>query len=325
MPTSILSPQEIATKYASVLDTLCEIAETYRVSGRQEEAVTVLATCLPLMNEFSPQQQVTFLTAYGKQLTASVFKTKRTPDEALAILLRAKQLAEPLDDQVLLADVLYELGELYFVKAHKTMGEETDYDTSLSYMLQALALYEAVHDEKHMPRSTLGVGRMYHNMGQNEAAQLYIERVLAQTEQQQDKAIQAEAMNHLALLNAGIDEIETAIQQAKVSLTIREQAGLQAEVPYSYLTLAELYQTQGKNVEALATYQQCHKLAEEIHSSVTVFALLGIGYIHLDSHAIPQAIEHFQQALERAEAIDLKTGIQEAREALAEAKDIRIS
>ena len=320
MPTSILSPQEVAARYASVLDTLCEIAKTYRISGRQEEAVSVLAIGLPLIDEVFPFQQAMFLIAYGKQLTASVFKSKRTADEAHSVLLRAKKLAEPLDDQSLLADVLYELGEMYFVRAHKTMGKETDYDTSLSYMLQALALYEAVHDEKCMPQFTLGVGRMYHNMGQNEAARLYIERALAQAEQQQDKAIQAEAMNHLALLNAGIDEIETAIQQAKFSLTIREQAGLKAEVPYSYLTLAELYQTQGKNIEALANYQQCYALAEEIHSSTTVFALLGIGYIYLDNNAIPQAIEHFEQSLKQAESIDLKTGIQEAQEALLEAK-----
>ncbi len=319
MPTSILSPQEIATRYASVLVTLCEIAETYRISGRQEEAVSVLATCLPLLDDAFPYQQAMFLTAYGKQLTASVFKSKRTADEALSVLLRAKQLAESLQDQALLADVLYELGEMYFVRGHKTVGEENDYDTSLAYFLQALALYEAEHDEKNMPWSLLGVGRMYQNIGQNEAAQLYIERALAQAEQQQDNAIQAEAMNHLALLNAGIDEIETAIQQAKVSLAIREQAGLKVDIPYSYLTLAELYQAQGKNTEALATYQQCYTLSEEIHSSAAIFALLGIGYIHLDNNELPQATAQFEQALKQAEAIDLNTGIQEAREALQEA------
>ena len=114
--------------------------------------------------------------------------------------------------------------------------------------------------------------------------------------------------------------METAIRQAKTSFSIREAAGLKAELPYAYLTLAELYQTQGDNAEALTTYEQCYTHAEEIQSSAAVFALLGIGYIHLDNNEIPQAIERFEQALKQAEAIDLKTGIQEAREALAEAE-----
>ena len=308
-------------KIANVLDTLCEIAETYRISGRQEDAVTILSAGLPLLHEVSPRHQATFLTTYGKQLTASMFQSKRTADEALSVLLRAKQIAESLNDQALLGDALYELGEMYSVRGHKTVGEETDYATALTYMQQALALREVAHDEKNMPQSLLSVGRMYQSIGQNEAARLYIERAITQAEQQQDKAIQAEATNHLALLTAGTDDIEIALQQARIALTIRESAGLKADIPYTYLTLAELYQAQGKNVEALATYQQCYTLAEEIHSSATLFVLLGIGYIHLENNEIAEAMKHFEQALLQAEAIDLKTGIQEAKEALAEAEE----
>ena len=317
MSTSI----SFLNKITNVLDTLCEIAETYRISGQWEDAVTGLAAGLPLLHEVSPRHQATFLTTYGKHLTSSAFHSKRTTDEALSVLLRAKQLAEPLNDQALLADVLYELGEMYCIRGHKTEGQETDYDAALTYMRQALDLYEAVQNEKRMPQSLLGVGRMYQNIGQNEAAQLYIERAIGSAEQQQNKAIQAEATNHLALLTAGVDDIENALQQAKVALTIRESAGLKADIPYTYLTLAELYQAQGKNEEALVAYQQCYTLAEEIHSTATIFVLLGIGYIHLENNEIAEAIEHFKQALLRAEAIDLKTGIQEAQEALAEVKE----
>ncbi len=321
MPTSILSPQEIATKYVLVLDTLCEIAETYRISGRQEDAVSVLMAGLPLLHEVSLHHQAMFLTAYGKQLTASAFQSKRTAEEAFSALQRAKQIAESLKEQALLADVFYELGEMYYVRGHKTIAEENDHEISLAYFLQALALREAIHDEKHMPSSLLSVGRMYQNIGQNEAAHLYIERAIVQAEQQQDRAIQAEATNHLALLSAGVDDIETAIQQAKVGLTTREAAGLKAEIPISCLTLAELYSAQGKNTEALTYYQQCYALAEEIASSTSLFALLGIGYIHLESNDTAKAIEHFEQALKRAEAIDRKNGVQEAQEALAEAEE----
>ena len=321
MPTSTLSPQEIITKYVLVLDTLCEIAENYRISGRQEDAVSVLVAGLPLLNKVSLHQQAVFLTAYGKQLTASVLQSKRTIDEAFSVLLRANQIAESLQEQALLADVFCELGEMYYVRGHKTTAEENDYETSLAYFRQALALRETIHDANHMPSSLLSVGRMYQNIGQNEAAHLYIERAIVQAEQQQDKAIQAEATNHLALLNAGIDEIETAIQQAKVGLAIRETAELKAQIPISYLTIAELHAAQGKNTEALVYYQQCYTLAEEIASSTSMFALLGTGYIYLESNDRDEAIKHFEQALKRAEDIDRKDGIQEAQEALAEAEE----
>ena len=160
---------------------------------------------------------------------------------------------------------------------------------------------------------------MYQNIGQNEAAHLYVERAITEAEQQQDRATQAEATNHLALLKAGQDDLETAIQLASVGLTLREQAGLQAELPYSYLTMAELYQAQEKNVEASTYYAQCYALSEKVQAAhVMVSVVLGIGYIHLDKGEKVQAREQFEQSLRLAEAIKHKTGIQEAEEALSE-------
>jgi len=320
MPISTPSLETITSQYTQVIDALCDIAETYHTLGRQEDAVALLKTGMSLSgDETALQVQAKLLTSYGKQLTASMFRTSRTADEALSVLTKAREIAESLQDEHLLASVLYELGETYFVRGHKMTGEDSDYDTSLIYFQQALALREALHDEKNMPQSLLGVGRMYQNIGQNEAAQLYIERALQSAEQQQDKAIQGEATNHIAILKAGQDDIEGAIQLVRVAITIREQAGLAAEVPYSYLTLAELYMADGKSKEALATYQQCYALAEQVQATqVTIFALLGIGYIYLENGEAEQAREQFKQAETLAEAIGLKTGIQEAQEALEE-------
>ncbi len=313
-------PATLEQRYTCAIDALCDIAEMYRIGGKQEDAVVVLTAGLPFMRyEVSQREQAKFLTMYGKQLTASMHRTKRSADEALAVLRQAKQIAETLKDELLIADVLYELGELHFVRGHKMSAEERDFDTSLAYFLQALAIREAMHDEKNLPKSLLSVGRMYQNMGQNEAAHLYVERAITEAEQQQDRATQAEATNHLALLKAGQDDLEAAIQLAGVGLTLREQAGLQAELPYSYLTIAELYQAQEKDIEASTYYAQCYALSEKVQAAhVMVSVLLGIGYIHLDKGEKVQAREQFEQSLRLAEAIEHKTGIQEAEEALSE-------
>ncbi len=320
MSISTSSRETITTGFTQVVDILCDIADTYRMLGRQEDAVTLLKTGLSLPgDETALSAQAKLLTNYGKQLTASMFRTSRTADEALSVLTHAREIAESLQDELLLASVLYELGEIYFVRGHKTTGEDSDYDTSLAYFQQALAIREALHDEKNMPQSLLSVGRMYQNIGQNEAAQLYIERALQSAEQQQDRAIQGEATNHIAILKAGQDDLEDAIQLVKVSIAIREQAGLAAEVPYSYLSLGELYQANGMSKEALTTYQQCYTLAEQVQATqVTTIVLLGIGYVYLEDGKAEQAVEQFQRAKTLSESIGLKTGIQEAQEALEE-------
>ena len=95
MSTSIPVLETLEQQYTCALDALCDIAETYRIVGRQEDAVAVLAAGLPLMSyEVSRREQAKFLTMYGKQLTASTLKTKRSADEALAVLGQAKQLAD---------------------------------------------------------------------------------------------------------------------------------------------------------------------------------------------------------------------------------------
>ncbi len=320
MSISTPSRETITIGFTQVIDVLCDIADMYRMLGKQEDAVALLKTGLSLPgDETALPTQTKLLTNYGKQLTTSMLRTSRTAEETLSVLANAREIAESLQDESLLASVLYELGETYFVRGHKTTGEDSDYDTALAYFQQALALREALQDEKSMPQSLLGVGRMYQNIGQNEAAQLYIERALQSAEQQQDRAIQGEATNHIAILKAGQDDIEGAIQLVRVAITIREQAGLAAEVPYSYLTLAELYMANGKSKEAFNTYQQCYALAEQVQATqVTVTVLLGIGYVYLEDGEATRAIEQFKRAETLAKSIGHKAGMQEAQEALEE-------
>lgn len=302
----------------SFVTSLCTEAETSLRLGKRDDAIRFLEENRSGFESYNAQSQALFLLCYGKTLTLDAFSTGRTLDEPLSMLTHAKELADSVSDEYLQADILDALGEVYFVKGHKVSSEESDYSTALSYFQQALALRDKLHDDYGRCRSLLNVGRIYHNLGQDETAHSYFiqARDIAQQEQRVD--VQAEAILHLALLEAESD-IEAAIQLATEALALRESANLISVLPYSYLALAELHHAQGNLSKARDYYQQCYKLAQETFMTQTVIsALLGTGYIHLDSGEKQQAREQFEQAYALSMAIGLKTGIEEATEALQE-------
>jgi len=297
---------------------LCTEAETYLRLGKRGDALRLLETNKSLIESYDAHNQACFLLCYGSVLTTDAFSTGRTLDEALTTLTYAKELTDSLSDELLQADILDALGEVYYVKGHKISAEESDYPDALNYFHQALGLREKLLDEFSVSRSLLNVGRIYHNLGQVDTARPYFERARDVARQQNRVDVQAEAILHLALLNAENDS-EAAIRLATEALALRESANLKSVLPYSYLALAELHHVQGNLVKARDYYQRCYKLAQETFmTQIIISALLGIGYMHLDSGEIVQAREHFEQAFALSQAIGLKTGIQEATEALQE-------
>jgi tetratricopeptide (TPR) repeat protein len=297
---------------------LCTEVETCLRLGKRGDALRLLEANKSLIESYNAHSQALFLLCYGKALTADAFSTGRPLDEALSTLTYAKKLADALSDERLQADILDALGEVYYVKGHKVSSDESDYPTGLHYFQQALDLREKQQEEYGLCRSSLNVGRMYQNLGQGEDARSYFERARQVAKQQQRIDVQAEAILHLALLDAENDS-EAAIQLATEALALRESADLKSVLPHSYLALAELHHSQGNLPEARDYYQKCYKLAQELFMTQSVvFALLGMGYIHLDSGETLQAREHFEQAYALSQAIGLKGGIEEATEALQE-------
>lgn len=298
--------------------TRCTEVETYLRLGKRDDALRLLQASKPLIESYDAYSQALFLLCYGKALTADAFSTGRTLDEALSMLTHAKELAGSLSNERLQADILDALGEVYYVKGHKVSSEESNYSNALSYFQQALDLRKKQPDDYDISRSLLNVGRMYHNLGQVDTARLYFERARDIAKQQQRVDVQAEALLHLAFLSAENDS-ETAIRLATESLALRESADLKSVLPYSYLALAELYHAQGNLSKAEEYYQQCYQLAQETFMTQSIVsALLGMGYMRLDAGEHQQARHYFEQAYALSMAIGLKTGIEEAVEALQE-------
>jgi tetratricopeptide (TPR) repeat protein len=292
---------------------LYALTETYLRVGKRQDALHLLNANRDFL-EGDTREHAEFLLNYGRVLTADAMSTNRTLDQVNSLLLQAKSLAEQSADEYLLADILDALGEVYYVKGHKVSAEEGDYEKGLVYFQQALALREKLHDEYGLSRSSLNVGRMQQNLEQLEAARAAIERAYERAIRQQRVDVQAEALQHLASLNTDSD---AALQQVAEVIALREQAGLRGVLVHSYLMRAELYHAQGNLTKAREYYQQCMSVAEETaQPQSTVSSLLGLGYIHLDSGEKQEARAYFEQALALAQSIGLKTGIQEAAEAL---------
>ncbi len=316
-----ISTVTISKQYTIAINALCEIAESYFYLGKLDEAIRVLGTGIHLIeaNEVSPYDQARLLLQYGKMLTESTFHTNRSSEEALAVLFRAKQIAETIKDDRLMADVLDELGQAHFFRAHKLTAQEGDYDTALAYFQQAVTLREAIHDQRGLCASLVNVGRAYQNAGQNDKAEAYFVRAVALPEQQQDVVKKAEAIGHLGILAASKVDLDAARCLATEALAMREEIGARIDIAYSHLNVAEICHIQGDLSMALKHYQKGYTLAEETHvATIMIFTLIGMGYLHLDQEEIRQAQQCFEKAYAVAQSIGLKRGILEATEGLEE-------
>ena len=309
------APDSITERYTSLMNTLCELSESYYYLGRLDDALRLLALGTQLLDvkEVTQRNQAKLLIQYGKMLATSIFYNNRGYDKALPTLFQAKQIAESISDEWLLADALTLIGQTYY-NTKLNIGEGNS-NTSLAYFQQALEKREAIHDERGVSEALFYIGLIYENGDAPDVnkAEEYYTKALHVADQHNYKLEKSYAVRHLGFRSLEKDDLDTARKYLSESLTLREEIGIQLLLPLSHVALGDVFYAQKDILTAVTHYHKAQALAEEMDLKFPIIlSLLCIGDSYQSQANLPEAHECFEKAYAISKESSIKFGIAEA-------------
>jgi tetratricopeptide (TPR) repeat protein len=312
--------QDTLTKhYTMLLQAFCELAETYYRLGRLEEAAQLLRTALPLLDkaEAMPQDVVKVLLTYGRILATKNLHLLSDYELTLPILLRAKELAESIQDAHLIADALQQIGEAYYYHTVWTGGAENE--TALTYFQQALERRKVLADQRGMSKSWLHIGIIAERQHQPERALNCYTQALELAEDAGGKLERAEALRHVGGIYLESNDLEKAERYLTESLALYEESGVKIFLPMARLAVGWVNAANGDREKAIAEYEAVSALAEEIGFPVTLtWSMLSLGEVYKEQGDLTQAGTAFEKAYATAQSIGFQFGMSAAKAQLEE-------
>ncbi len=295
------TPLETMTgQYSAVMQTLCDLSESYYYMGRLDDAIKLakIAEQLCEMNEITQQDQLKLLLQSGKILTNNIFYRHRTIEEAFATLERAKQLATSMMDAQGEADALDLLGLAWYYKQFIT--KEGESSIPLAYCQQALERYEVLGDLRGISESSFQIGLIYTNGDQPDydLAQSYYTKAYQIARQYGYKLEQSYVVRYLGGLYFRMQgDLERARQCFEESLRLRQEIGFKIALPFSHLAVGEMCVKQNELDTAAIHYHQAAALATEIEQPIAyILVQLNLGMLSQIQQQYSQALAYFEQA-----------------------------
>src|SRR5262245_59563885 len=142
MSQALADSASIAAKYSMLIQSLCDIAESYYYLGRLDDALALLDTGIQVIEqrEVPPGDQASLLIQRGKLRVTAIFLANGDLDSALADLARAQQIAEEIADRRLLGSALNLIGQAHYFDMLNSGGQ--NWEVLQPYFQQALAQQE---------------------------------------------------------------------------------------------------------------------------------------------------------------------------------------
>lgn len=309
-----LTEQAITDRYISSLRNLREIAEAYYFQGRIDDAFHLWQIAEPLLDgrEAQAAQRVTFLLQYGRFLIHHYFLTNRDAELMHAVIQRAVQGAQAIQDQSAIATGHSLVGQsLYY---HNLLTGGHDYTPARDELEQSSALREQIGDGYGLSESLFYTGLTLDREGPNERTREYLQRALALAEQHGNTWAASEATRHLTDYTDGDERLRYAMR----SLELREAIGFTVGLPSAQLLVSDIFIARGELAQAQEYCQQAKQLAEALGLRMyLMFALFTQGEIEHKLGQLAEAREHFEQGGVIAHELKMARGIAEADEKIA--------
>ncbi|MEL6653761.1 MAG: tetratricopeptide repeat protein, partial [Bacteroidota bacterium] len=175
--------------------------------------------------------------------------------------------------------------------AHKGLGQ---YSLAISYMQEALNLYEEAEQASMIANCYNNLGNIYRLMGDYSRAIHAHERALDIREEEKDLAGIAFSYHNLGLIyqSAGLlDDAERLYDQA-ICLKDSLGGGIDSRVATSYLNLGELFQVRGDHETARKFYEKSLRRAllyDDIPTIAECYSNIGMSYLEEDQGTFAKA------------------------------------
>ncbi len=204
---------------------------------------------------------------------AKVFKKNDELDSAINELYKAEKIAQSLNDEKLLADVLYKLGSYkssaslyaesikYYQDAvliyaetfdtaglaggynrlgvsYKHMGQ---YSNAINSLTKSYNYYHALKDTAGQGSTKINLGNVFKNIGEPEKAITYYHEALAIFIPANNQNAVANCYNNLGNVYKNLEQFDSSMFYMNKTLNIRKSTGNQAGLSYIFHNLANLH------------------------------------------------------------------------------------
>lgn len=249
-----------ALALAKKLDFTRGIIRVYRfkaafisIQGRSEEALRLLDTGLKLAIKVN---NVWSIGTYYHQM-GTIYYDLGKYNDAMEHMLLAVKWREKDKNEKGIADTYIWLGILC-EKGFK------DYNKSLGYYRQAMAIYNKLGIEYELAYCYSNMGNVYYESAKYDSALFYHFKAIAINEKSEEKYSLGIEHNNVANVYTELKDYSKAFLHLNKSLQYRQESGDQQGIANVQHNLGSLYEKQARYSEALQSYQKGLEIAKQI-------------------------------------------------------------
>ncbi len=292
----------LAKQYEKLCTEIYETTKLYELQGRWDEAIELLNTGIKLAQEEEGNKRSEALL---KSQLGNLYRQQRKFDEALSVLLDAKQLAESVNDQKIVGDCLFTIG---YVHDHKELfGGEGDYKLAKDYYSQSLALRETIGDERGIGFSLFRLGRLSEVLGNEEEALPYYDRAQKIAEKNDFKILADYIYTHQGGYSESKGDLDEALKKFQQVLEINIETGFNISLPFSYMHLGRINYKKGNIKKGREYYLQSIAAAEDIKIGRTIpWGFWSIANMYFNEAEYDSALHYYEKTVSIAEEFGIK-------------------
>lgn len=292
---------------ADAVEALLALARAERELGLLDQAAERSDEALALARSLGE----TSAEADALNLKAAVLGARGDYIEALEHLEKGLTLAQRAGAEERQANILSNIGGL-----HTQLG---DHPRALECLQSAYQLIrKAAPGTKSEAVNLIGLGRLYYELGDNEAVRRYFTQAREVGRQADDALIELASLNLMANLSCRLERWAEALELFDEALDMVRRLGIRHYEVDNLDGIGQVYSALGQHEQATASYRRALELAQEIEDKEgEIDALVNLGRQALALDRIDEAIALLHRTLELAGRIDRKRSMFEAHELLA--------
>jgi tetratricopeptide (TPR) repeat protein len=286
-----LQNKKLNEHYDNLTKAITAITDMYECAGQWSKAISILQTTIELISEF--EKNTSQLQA---RLGDLLWKTGSLP-EALTVLEEAKAGAEITKDQDTLALILYNLGEVYYIKQFM-MQEEMETD-ALDIHLRALDIRDQISDQIGVAHSLSRIGVIFERLGDDDQARRYYERAINLCDEIDYPRGKNQPITHIGAYYGRQGEKAKALEYYQQALAISQKEGCAESLVFHLINVGgATYEVESDLSSALEYCQQALAMAESMNFKLAMAqATFVIGSLYESSGELSKARKYYERTM----------------------------
>lgn len=303
--------------YHDVVIGISQIGKAYFFQGHLPKGIDLLKTCLAEFHteDMRPNDLAKLWLSYSELLVHGIFDLGIVLEDVLAALHSAQNIAIPLGDAHLSADIEYLLGVAHYYD--QLFKRPQDFTQAQGYLQHAEHSQQALQNTERLSMIAVYSGLIAQFSGDVDHAMQRFQDGHALALNNNHLWAQSYTARHIGMLHNAKNNFENALTYLRRSVELRQAVGYRNGLHFAQIALADTLQNLNQLDEAQKLYQDAIQLAEELQQQrPRLFGLLGLGNLYASLAEQEFAKTSFEQAKQVALAIGHQRAVAHIEEKL---------